>query len=256
MNKRIFILISVVLAVGIVVAGVLYTHETGKLEDALAEISGLEAALTAAETEVSILEEALAAAEAEVSILEAELALQPVTFPDLSLLAAIREAIDKPEGPIYGADLNSLTVLSASGRGISDLTGLGYFVNLEVLGLVGNNISDISALAGLTNLWSLGLGANDINDISDLAGLINLKSLLLENNLISDISTLSGLTSLHNLYVSGNNISDLKPLVDNIGLTQGEFVYVYNNPLSTTSVDVYIPQLEARGVLIDYEIDF
>jgi len=48
--------------------------------------------------------------------------------------------------------------------------------------------------------------------------------------------------------------------VANSGLTiavkekpeMGDIVDLSNNPLSTTSVNVYIPQLEARGVIVEY----
>jgi hypothetical protein len=41
-------------------------------------------------------------------------------------------------------------------------------------------------------------------------------------------------------------------LVENGGLSAGDTVELSGNPLSTTSVNVYIPQLEARGVTVVY----
>ena len=108
----------------------------------------------------------------------------PVTFPDANLEAAIREAINKPQGSIYPSDLGALTALDARERGISDITGLEYCVNLQVL------------------------------------------------------------------YLWENNISDISPLVANSGLSAGDTVDLRDNPLSTTSVNVFIPQLEARGVTV------
>jgi hypothetical protein len=49
-----------------------------------------------------------------------------------------------------------------------------------------------------------------------------------------------------------NNISDISPLVENSGISAGDFVGLSGNPLSTDSINVYIPQLEARGVIVDY----
>ena len=175
-----------------------------------------------------------------------------VTLPDANLEAAIRGALNKPQGPIYNSDLESLTTLMALESGILDLTGLEYCVNLSSLVLVNNNISDISALAGLTNLESLHLLGNNISDISPLAGLTNLWDLWLADNYINDISVLSGLTKLQVLVLDRNNISDISPLVDNSGLLAGDLVDLSRNPLSTTSVNVYIPQLEARGVDVRY----
>jgi len=70
-------------------------------------------------------------------------------FPDSNLEAAVREAINKPEGPIYVSDLELLTTLVAQDRDISDLGGLEYCVNLQELQVEQNNIIDLSPLAGL-----------------------------------------------------------------------------------------------------------
>ena len=144
MNKWTTISIISVLAVGAIVLWVFFFQETGKLKDAQtgidalegnvstldvrlavaeAEVSILEGGLATAETQVSTLEAYLAAAEAEVSTLEADLddaearvsALEAelgiVSFSDTNLEAAIRGAINKPQGPIYKSDLESLTTL-------------------------------------------------------------------------------------------------------------------------------------------------
>ena len=263
-----------------------------------------------------------------------------VAFPDPNLETAIREAITKPDGPIYACDLKGFTVLGAAGCNISDLTGLEYcthltnldidgnkianispltnLVNLNRLDLKGNQIADVSALVNLinlqsldlsyneisnisavgnlTNLTSLGLKDNQISDISALANLTNLTGMALGFNQISDISPLANLTSLtglsspyneisnisyignltnlqdldfaHNqiidisplvnlislrwIALSSNQISDIEPLVDNSGLADGDDVYLNSNPLSETSINTYIPQLEARGVTVYY----
>lgn len=91
-----------------------------------------------------------------------------VTFADPNLEAAIREAIDIPERPIYPSDLKGLTSFSASGRNISNLTGLEHCINLTYLDLSHNEISNISPLANLTNLVNLQLDWNQIGNISPL----------------------------------------------------------------------------------------
>lgn len=129
-----------------------------------------------------------------------------VIFPDSNLEASVREAINIPNRSIYRPDLASLTALTAHKRGISDLTGLEYCINLVLLDLGENNINDISALAGIPNLEFL--------------------------------------------ILSGNNISDISALVTNDGLSPGDIVQLQNNPLSTTSLDIYIPQLREKGVIL------
>lgn len=175
-----------------------------------------------------------------------------LTFPDSNLEAAVRETINKPEGSIYLSDLFPVTTLVAMGRGISDLTGLEYCVNLQALMISDNNISDLSPLASLTNLLTINLDANNISDISPLAGLTNLEELGLVQNNISDLSSLASLTNLRYLDLSENNISDISLLVENSGLSAGDYVDLRKNPFSATSVDVYIPQLIARGVEVIY----
>ena len=93
---------------------------------------------------------------------------EAVYFPDPNLEAAIREAIDKPTGEVYPSDLEGLTLLDASYRDISDLTGLEHCTSLTQLYLYQNQISDISPLAGLNNLAELSLWENQISDISPL----------------------------------------------------------------------------------------
>ena len=133
MNKWIAIVIPIIslLAVGVMVTGVVYLHGTNKLNDAQDEIvalegnvSTLESNVLALEAEVSTLEGDLAAAEAEVSTLEAKVlalesdvlalgaGLAPITFPDTNLEAAVRGAINKPEGPIYTSDLELRNILN------------------------------------------------------------------------------------------------------------------------------------------------
>ena len=173
---------------------------------------------------------------------------QTAIFTDANLEAAIREAIGKPEGPISTPDLESLTVLDASGKGINDISVLAGLTNLQKLYLWDNNISDISPLAGLTNLQELRLRDNNISDISALASLINLRELYLGGNNISDISASAGLSRLRELYLGGNNISDISSLVENSGLSDGDTVYLLGNPLTDVNTESYLQELELRGV--------
>ena len=152
-----------------------------------------------------------------------------VTFPDPNLESAIREAIDKPEGPILTSNLEGLTTLVLEERGIAALNGLEHCGNLTMLSLRENQISDISPLASLTNLTKLYLGSNQISDISPLANLTNLTDLGLE----------------------WNKIADASPLLENSGLgAKDKLRLLRGNPLSDTSLNVYIPQLKKRGVSI------
>lgn len=153
-----------------------------------------------------------------------------VQFTDANLEAAVRETIDMPEGPIAPSDVQWLIYLDLSARNIEDLTGLEYLINLTWLTLRNNQVSDISVVASLANLEELELGSNQITDISPLTDLTNLTW----------------------VDLSYNQISDISPLVDNPGLGEGDEVDLQNNPLSSDSINTYTPQLQARGVDVDY----
>ena len=155
-----------------------------------------------------------------------------VSFPDPNLEAAVRRAIDIPEGCIRPSDLAGLTGLHAGNRGITDLTGLEHCSNLASLGLWRNQLSDISSLGNLTNLTFLDLEFNPISDISPVANLTKLEELWLGDNEISDISPLADLTSLELLWLMGNQISDVSPLG---GLTKLTRLCLDENQISDIS---------------------
>ena len=175
-----------------------------------------------------------------------------VTFQDPNLDTAIREALNKPSGPIHASELAGLASLTAGDSGIEDLSGLQYCTNLTDLSLGSNRISDILPLAKLTSLTHLDLWHNQISDISPLANLTSLTYLYLPRNQISDISALADLTNLIEILLYSNQIGDISPLVDNPGLGEGDYVSLGNNPLSSDSIDIYLDQLRARGVTVDY----
>ena len=153
-----------------------------------------------------------------------------VTFPDVNLEAAVREAIDIAEDPIYPSDLDGLTLLVALGRNIINVTGLECCTNLTHLNLTNNDITDISPLTDLTGLTILYLGSNQISDISPLVNI----------------------TSLTILSLNDNQVTDISPLVDNKGLSEGDVVNLASNPLSSDSINIYIPELQSRGITVTY----
>jgi len=150
-----------------------------------------------------------------------------VNFPDPGLEAAIRDEISKPTGDIYDTDLDGVFLLYADGRGIEDLTGLEYCVNLMILGLDDNLISNLGPLAGLDLLMVLSVAENNVSDLTPLASLPGLTDLEVSNNPLSDLSPLATIPTLERLYAENNQISDLSPLA---GLpTLFELVLMSNN---------------------------
>ena len=175
-------------------------------------------------------------------------------FPDRKLGAAIRNALDKPKGPITEEDLAGLTVLMVKRQGISDLTGIEHCINLQALILDGNRIGDITPLSGLNKLQTLdlqhntisnitplskllslqklNLSHNEIDDISPLSMLKDLNRLILYDNKITDISHLSGLNNLQTLHLMDNEINDISPLSE---LTKLETLSLWDNKISDIS---------------------
>lgn len=129
----------------------------------------------------------------------------PVHFDDLNLKAAVEESLGISDP--NATDMLALTRLYAEGRGIVDLTGLEYALNLTELRLAGNKISDISPLSGLRKLKRLYLEDNSISDISPISELSDLQWLDLADNRISDIPSALKLSRLKNLDLRGNRLS-------------------------------------------------
>ena len=92
------------------------------------------------------------------------------------------------------------------------------------------------------------------NDISPLNNLTSLTVLQLAGNGISDIDSLSNMNGLTFLMLSDNEISDIGPLVDNLGLDDGDHVRMWYNSLECDKEDLNdISILEDRGVELDHD---
>lgn len=163
---------------------------------------------------------------------EAETPLQQaVEFTSASMEAAVRHALDRPEGPVTYDQLSEIRHLAIVGQtafgpeqsfdyriacyldgaylgdsapgDISDLSLLTHMPNLESLYLCCQEIKDISVLAELS-LTALALCENKILDFSPLAELTELETLYLGGNPGTDYSALAGLTRLETLVVEGS----------------------------------------------------
>ena len=178
--------------------------------------------------------------------------VQDVSVPDANLAAAIRVVIGDS---ITTETMLNLTELNASGRSITDLTGLEYAQNLTTLDLASNSISDISPLSDLTNLTSLNIQENSISDISALKDLTNLTFLSLAGNSISDISALKDLTNLTDLYLALNSISDISALKDLTNLTLLTLGHNSISDISTLAnltklTDLYLVEINTSDISV------
>ena len=177
---------------------------------------------------------------------------QEVSIPDSGLNAAIRQALQKPNGPLTESDLLSLTNLSAGGRNISSVKGLEAARNLRILDLDANSITNFAIADALTNLTILDLFGNDLAafvvtnalpnlTILDIAfnslaqcslppGLTHLDTLFIEGNSLTNFSVPTGLTRLRQLDLSENQLTELSLRPD---LTQLRALFLGDNPFET-----------------------
>ncbi len=175
------------------------------------------------------------------------------SFPDTTLRMLVRMEIGQPFWFNNLSDLEEINEIDTRGIRIKDIKGLEHCTNLIHLDCYSDDIKDITPLSKLRNLTTLNLFYNKIiSDITPLANLTSLIELRLGSNNISDISPLSNLTNLQELYLSYNRIIDIGPLLENVGLNQGDIVSLRNNPLSQQSINVYIPELQKRGVEVEW----
>ena len=147
--------------------------------------------------------------------------------------------------------LNSLWVNIA---GVSDLSALATLTELNLLDLRANAIQDLSALAGMSALANLDLRGNAIQDLSALAGMSALANLDLRDNTIQDLSALAGMSALANLDLRYNRVTDLAHLVANPALSNGTQIDVRSNPLSPAAISSQIPDLQARGAQVLFDV--
>ena len=177
---------------------------------------------------------------------------QEVSIPDPGLNAAIRDALQKPAGPLAAQDLLNLTSLLAGHRNIRSVEGLEAARNLRILDLDGNSLTNFPIADALTNLTILDLFGNNLDafvltnalpnlTILDIAfnsltqcsipaGLRKLDTLFLESNALANLYLPGDLTVLRQLDLSGNQLTELTLPPDVTKLTS---LFVDGNPLTT-----------------------
>jgi formylglycine-generating enzyme required for sulfatase activity len=197
---------------------------------------------------------------------------QEVLIPDPGLNAAIREALQKPNGPLTETDLLGLTFLSAGGRGIHNLEGLEAARNLNILDLDNNSLTNFPIAAALTNLTILDLFGNDLtrfvltpassrltlldvafNSLTECSlppGLTNLHTLFLEGNVLAHFNLPSGLTELTQLDLTDNQLTNLMVPPD---VTQLTSLLLSGNPLTTVVLPAPLAATNLAGTVTNLQ---
>jgi hypothetical protein len=156
---------------------------------------------------------------------------QNIAIPDSNFKAALISAgVDTGmDGEISLSEAQAVTYLDVSFKNIADLTGIGFFTNLQILFCQYNSLTTLD-VSELTNLEHLICYNNSLISLN-LSGLTNLEFLNCQYNFITSLD-FSGLTNLSGLFCSSNSLSNL----DVSGLTNLEALFCDNN--SFTSLDV------------------
>ena len=157
---------------------------------------------------------------------------QEVSIPDPNLNAVIREALQKPTGPLTPSDMLRLTGLSAIFRNITNVQGLEAAQNLVSLDLQDNRITSFNFPTNLTRLVFLDLSENRFPQLTLPEGLTNLTTLRLENGRLTNLGLPAGLAKLTSLRVGFNQLSNLVLPADMTNLT---VLSAYQNQLTNVS---------------------
>lgn len=182
--------------------------------------------------------------------------------------------IVKPEDKkiyMYRKEIQNVKTLDISGKGLTDLSGISSFSNMEKLFVQNNKISNVDEISKLTKLQTLQLSNNGTKiNLGSIDKLTNLTGLYLNNNALttSDITGLSKLTNLKQLYLNNNNITSLESIeklgnlielylndnnVDYIGDISNskiQRISINNNTTHTTTVNtaVSLPDLFQKAI--------
>ena len=198
-----------------------------------------------------------------------------VAFTNAALEAAVRTALRIPRGhpilPTGEKGLDTLPRLTATRKGIDNLTGLEGATALTYLDLGDNAIVNLSPIADLSSLTHLDVAGNEIATLGSprfLTNLVNLDlgqnaivtfptlldtdlpklvTLDLADNKIADVSELSNLSVLETLDLRNNVVEDVTPLST---MTSLKRLYLRGN-MNLTNVKLLVKLKETSRTSID-----
>lgn len=150
--------------------------------------------------------------------------IQEVNFTDPAMEAALREAIQAPEGSVVMTnelwEIKSFTV-PAGAKDLSDLRFLPFLQELTIEKSIGKQLSVLSGFANLETLTVIGTPVYQ-EEVPVIGSLPSLTSLTLQSCSLSTISGLENATELVYLDLSGNTIRDITPLANCSKLQQAK----------------------------------
>jgi len=139
-------------------------------------------------------------------------------------------------------DITAVTVISATGDGITDIDVTG-FTGLITMWVYYNPLPNLDA-SNLPSLIDLRVGLNNTLETADLSGSDNIQYLNLRTGLLTELD-ISNLTAMHHLEVYDNLLTSIDisshPLLT--------YVRVQGNVLSSTNLAKIISDLKGFGKL-------
>lgn len=148
--------------------------------------------------------------------------------------------------------------LNLYNKGVEDITGIGYLVNLtganfgynniteipeeignltnmKSLNFFMNNISSIpeDCIGNMTNLWNLSFAFNAISEVpEDIFTLENLTNLALANNQISSVDGIEKLGKLTSFTIANNLVNDISGIQNNLSMRQASGQLRYESSIT------------------------
>lgn len=142
-----------------------------------------------------------------------EQAALEVSFQDEQLEQAIKQLLQKNENAtVMQKDMESLTVVDLSDRGIKNLQGLQYASNITHLDLSNNEIDDIGPLKTMTKIRGLDISRNQIDSIEALSSMVDMGRLKMNRNKITSIDVIKQFPRLHTFEANNNQILSIQAL--------------------------------------------
>ena len=165
-----------------------------------------------------------------------------VVVPSAELRSILHQRLGvAAEQPLTCADLERLTMLGITQRGIETLEGLQFAINLTALTCNQCVLRDIGQVSRLRKLTSLSLTENGIVDVTPVAGLVALTSLDLQFNRITDVRALAGLTNLTLLNLRGNVLDGIDALA---GLTRLQQLFLRETRITSATALTQLVDVE------------
>jgi len=169
-----------------------------------------------------------------------------VNFPDPVLRACVETLTGKnPGDPIYGYDVADITKVQCDG--VSNISGMEYFVQVELAQFFKSNIGTLKSLAGLENIKYLWIrGGGSVTTLDEIKNLKSLLGLEYQQSQLNDISAISNMTSLKTVDLRENKLTNISALSS---LPNIETIRVINTPtLTTLGVQFTAPKLTEINV--------